>query len=68
MASKLLPGRKAVHFHSKVFKRKFLKSQLLKESAMVAADSMMVLEEFERFEEEYSLNDSSGPDHRSEIR
>jgi len=33
------------------FKRELLKKQLLKESAMVATDSMDVLEEFERFEE-----------------
>lgn len=32
-------------------KREFLKKQLLRESTMVAIDSMAVLEEFERFEE-----------------
>jgi hypothetical protein len=32
-------------------KREFLKKQLLKESTMVATDSMDVLEEFERFDE-----------------
>jgi hypothetical protein len=43
-----------------LIKRGFLKKQLLRESTMVAADSMTVLEEFERFEEQYSLNDLSG--------
>ncbi len=43
-----------------LIKREFLKKQLLRESTMVAADSMTVLEEFERFEEQYSLNDLSG--------
>ena len=41
----------AVHFYNKLFARKILKDQLLKESAMVARDSVTVLEEFERFEE-----------------
>ena len=36
-----------------------LKHQLLKESAIVAADSMAVLEEFERFEEDLSFDDFS---------
>jgi hypothetical protein len=35
-----------------------LRSQLVKESAMVAADSMVVLEEFERFEEDLSFDES----------
>jgi len=34
-----------------LIKRKFLKKQLLRESTMVATDSMAVLEEFEKFEE-----------------
>jgi hypothetical protein len=42
-----------------LIKRGFLKKQLLRESTMVAVDSMTVLEEFERFEEQYSLNDFS---------
>jgi hypothetical protein len=33
--------------------RDLLKKQLLKESSMVADDSMAVLEKFERFEEDY---------------
>ncbi len=33
--------------------RDLLKKQLLKESSMVADDSMAVSEEFEKFEEEY---------------
>jgi hypothetical protein len=41
----------AIHFYNKLFARKMLKDQLLKESALVARDSMAVLEEFEKFEE-----------------
>ncbi len=41
----------AIHFYNKLFARRILKSQLLKESAMVAKDSIAVLEEFEKFEE-----------------
>ena len=41
----------AVHFYNKLFARRILKHQLLKESAMVAKDSIAVLEEFEKFEE-----------------
>ena len=41
----------AIHFYNKLFARRMLKAQLLKESAMVAKDSMAVLEEFEKFEE-----------------
>jgi hypothetical protein len=37
---------------SKTIERVFLKKRLFKESAMVAADSMVVLQEFERFEED----------------
>jgi len=49
-----------------LIKRGFLKKQLLRESARVAPDSMTVLEEFERFEEQYSLNDLSGQGHGGE--
>ena len=41
----------AIHFYNKLFARKMLKDQLLKESALVARDSMAVLEEFEKFED-----------------
>ncbi len=41
----------AIHFYNKLFTRKMLKDQVLKESALVAKDSMVVLKEFERFEE-----------------
>ena len=41
----------AIHFYNKLFTRRMLKNQLLKESAMVAEDSMAVLNEFEKFEE-----------------
>jgi predicted transcriptional regulator len=41
----------AIHFYNKLFARRMLKAQLLKESAMVAKDSMAVLEEFEKFED-----------------
>ena len=41
----------AIHFYNKVIARRLLKSKLLKESNIVAADSMVVLEEFEKFEE-----------------
>jgi hypothetical protein len=41
----------AIHFYNKLFARRMLKAQLLKESAMVAKDSLAVLEEFEKFEE-----------------
>ena len=44
---------------SKTISRVSLKKQLLKESAMVAADSMVVLQEFERFEEDLSFDESS---------
>lgn len=40
-----------------LIKREFLKKQLLRESTMVAAGSMMVLEEFERFEEDLPFNE-----------
>jgi predicted transcriptional regulator len=41
----------AIHFYNKLIARRLLKSKLLKESNIVAADSMMVLDEFEKFEE-----------------
>ncbi len=41
----------AIHFYNKLITRRLLKNKLLRESNIVAADSMMVLEEFERFEE-----------------
>lgn len=41
----------AIHFYNRLFARKMLRKQLLKESAMVAEDSMAVLNEFEKFEE-----------------
>lgn len=41
----------AIHFYNKVIARRLLKSKLLKESNIVAANSMVLLEEFERFEE-----------------
>jgi hypothetical protein len=63
MSKKLLPNNGNIHFHNKVFKRKLLKNQLLKESAMVADDSSGVLEEFEKFEEEFPLNDLSRQNH-----
>ncbi len=41
----------AIHFYNRLFTRRMLRDQLQKESAMVAEDSMAVLEEFEKFEE-----------------
>ncbi len=41
----------AIHFYNRLFTRKMLKKQLLKESALVAEDSMDGLDEFEKFEE-----------------
>ena len=41
----------AIHFYNKLVARGLLKSKLLRESNIVAADSMAVLEEFEKFEE-----------------
>jgi hypothetical protein len=43
---------------SKTIKRVFLNKQLLKESAIVATDSMVVLREFEKFEEDLSSDES----------
>lgn len=41
----------AIHFYNKLVARRLLKSKLIRESNIVAADSMSVLEEFEKFEE-----------------
>ena len=41
----------AIHFYNKLVARRLLKNKLVRESEIVAADSMAVLEEFERFEE-----------------
>ncbi len=41
----------AIHFYNKLITRRLLKNKLIRESNIVAADSMMVLEEFEKFEE-----------------
>ena len=43
----------AVHFYNKLVARRLLKDRLIKESKMVATDSMTVLEEFEKFEESF---------------
>lgn len=65
MAHKLLPVRKVTHSYSSVFKGRFLKKQLLKESTMVANDSLAVLGEFERFEKQFSFEESSRKNHGS---
>ncbi len=41
----------AIHFYNKLFARRLLKGKLIKESGIVAANSMAVLKEFEKFEE-----------------
>jgi hypothetical protein len=41
----------AIHFYNKLVARRLLKNKLLRESTIVAADSIAVLEEFEKFEE-----------------
>jgi len=41
----------AIHFYNKLIARRLLKNKLIRESNIVAADSMVVLEEFEKFEE-----------------
>jgi len=43
--------------------RNFLKKRLLKESSMMADDSIAVLGEFEIFEEEFSCEESGEKDH-----
>ena len=42
----------AIHFYNTLWKRKLLKKSLARESALVAADSLEVLEVFERLEDE----------------
>lgn len=42
----------AVEFYNKYQKRKLIEEQLTKESKLVAADSMVVLKEFEALEDE----------------
>ena len=44
----------AVHFYNRLMARRLLKNKLMRESNIVAADSMSVLEEFEKFEETIS--------------
>ncbi len=41
----------AIHFYNKLIARRLLKNKLIRESNIVAADSMAVLKEFEKFEE-----------------
>ena len=41
----------AIHFYNKLIARRLLKNKLVRESDIVAADSMAVLEEFEKIEE-----------------
>jgi predicted transcriptional regulator len=41
----------AIHFYNKLIARRLLKNKLIRESNLVAADSMAVLKEFEKFEE-----------------
>jgi predicted transcriptional regulator len=41
----------AIHFYNKLVARRLLKNKLIRESNIIAADSMVVLEEFEKFEE-----------------
>lgn len=41
----------AIHFYNKMWKRKLLSSALARESALVADDSLAVLEVFERMED-----------------
>jgi len=42
----------AIHFYNKLIARRLLKNRLVRESNIVAADSMVILEEFEKFEED----------------
>ncbi len=44
----------AVHFYNRLMARRLLKNKLMRESNIVAGDSMSVLEEFEKFEESIS--------------
>ncbi|MBM4306823.1 MAG: hypothetical protein FJ115_08460 [Deltaproteobacteria bacterium] len=41
----------AIHFYNKLVARRLLKNKLVRESNIVATDSISVLEEFEKFEE-----------------
>ena len=41
----------AIHFYNKLVARRLLKNKLVRESDIVAANSMAVLKEFEKFEE-----------------
>ena len=41
----------AIHFYNKLIARRLLKNKLIRESNIVAADSLAVLEESEKFEE-----------------
>jgi predicted transcriptional regulator len=42
----------AINFYNKLWKRKLLKKTLAEESALVAQDSLKMLQAFEQFEEE----------------
>jgi len=42
----------AVDYYNEYHKRKLLEEQIIKESEMVSEDSMKVLSEFEKFEDE----------------
>ena len=41
----------AIHFYNKLIARRLLKNKLIRESNIVAADSIEILKEFEKFEE-----------------
>ena len=43
----------AIHFYNQLWKRKLLKKALAEESALVSADSLAVLEAFERLSDEF---------------
>jgi predicted transcriptional regulator len=43
----------AIEFFNKLNKRRLLKSKLRKESKLVSDESLLVLQEFEKFEEDY---------------
>ncbi len=43
----------AINFFNKLNKRRILKSKLHKESKLVGSESLAVLKEFEKFEEDY---------------
>ncbi len=63
MAKRHLPNNGAIHFHNKFFKRRLLRIKLLKESVTVASNSLVVLDKFERCEEDFLLNYLSGQNH-----